>query len=317
MASAYRLIVLVWLAACVAACSDDDRQPIVIIPGSGGVGMGGMGAIGGSAGSAGLGGVSGSAGMAGVGGATATGGASGMAGIGGIAGGEPCSTDGMLSYAANVQPILQRCVDCHDDGGDSGLDARSLAGLLAGGAHGPAIAPGDCANSILYQKVSAAPPFGARMPLGGNPLSDAELQTICTWIDQGAVESVAPCPMGGAGGVGGVGGSAGSAGVGTSDVTPPTFDGPDDVEEQAAGCSVSWEPAQDDVSAPSAIVYEVFVLAEGGQLDLTMPALVTAPGATSAQLALAAGQDYDIVVLARDEAGNRDNNARTRECSLR
>jgi hypothetical protein len=273
---------------------------------------GGVGGTSGIGGAAGVGGASGIGGAAGVAGAAGVGGASGSGGSGGVM----CNTAGMLSYTTDVRPILGRCGECHDDGGDSGLDARSLAGLLAGGEHGPAIIAGDCAGSILYQKTGAMPPFGGRMPLGGVALTDAERATLCTWIDQGAVESVPPCPMAGAGGIGGAGGSAGMST--SSDVMPPFFDGVDRVEEQGDGCDLSWEPAQDDMTSPAALVYDVYVTSEGGVIDVAMPLLTTAPGLTSAHVSLAAGADYDIVVLARDEAGNRSTGVdAARECSLR
>jgi hypothetical protein len=295
MGSAYKLIAAC-IALCALSCSDEAGSAnIVMLVPSGAGGVGGSGSAAGSGGQ----------GTAGVSGMAATSVTGGMGGS--------CSTVGMLSFAQDIRPLLARCTSCHDDGGDSGLDARSLASLLAGGSHGPAVVAGDCASSLLYQKTGATPPFGARMPLDGGPLSEAERMTICSWIDQGAVESVPPCPMAGAGGT-----SGGAGGMGaTADVVPPTFDGVDDVEEQAGGCTAAWEPAQDDVSAPTAIVYDVYAVPEDSAIDVTMPVLTTAPGATSAQLTLAAGADYDILVLARDEAGNRDANDRTRACSLR
>ena len=44
------------------------------------------------------------------------------------------------------------------------------------------------ANSVLYQIVQANPPWpgGNRMPLGGPYLDATQIQTIATWIDQGA-----------------------------------------------------------------------------------------------------------------------------------
>lgn len=298
------MITAACLAVALTACSDEAKPNIVAIVGGG---------AGGAAGLGGIGGVSG-VGGAGVSGASGIGGSGGIAGAGGGmggAGGDACNTDGALSFAVDVQPILSRCVDCHDDGGEAGLDARSLAGLLAGGAHGPAIVAGDCASSLVYQKTSAMPPFGGRMPAGGAaPLTEAQRATICMWIDQGAVQSVAPCPMGGAGGM--AGGASGMSATG--DVTPPSFDGIDDVEEQAGGCTASWEAAQDDTSAAAAIVYDVFVGPKDA-VDYSTPVLTTAPGALSVLVPLTAGADYDIVVQARDEAGNRDANDRARECS--
>lgn len=47
--------------------------------------------------------------------------------------------------------------------------------------------PGNSTASYLYQKVIAGGNVtGGRMPLGGTPLSDAEINTIKNWIDEGA-----------------------------------------------------------------------------------------------------------------------------------
>lgn len=49
------------------------------------------------------------------------------------------------------------------------------------------VKPGDPAASYLYLKVTTTrPPRGARMPLGGPPLSNDELTTLRAWIAQGA-----------------------------------------------------------------------------------------------------------------------------------
>lgn len=71
----------------------------------------------------------------------------------------------------------------------TGLDLSSLASLRAGGAVSGAriVIAGDPCASILYQKVSTAPPFGSRMPLGGPPfLNPDQLRMLHDWIAEGA-----------------------------------------------------------------------------------------------------------------------------------
>ena len=49
------------------------------------------------------------------------------------------------------------------------------------------VVPGHPCSSVLVQKVSAAPPFGARMPLSGPPyLADDEIRVLHDWISEGA-----------------------------------------------------------------------------------------------------------------------------------
>jgi hypothetical protein len=91
-----------------------------------------------------------------------------------------------VSFRSNILPIFQRygCAGCH--GGNGGLFVQTVAQLLQGGLHGPAIVPGKPDASNLALKISAAPPFGDRMPQGGPYLPDSTIQTIRLWITQGA-----------------------------------------------------------------------------------------------------------------------------------
>jgi hypothetical protein len=93
-----------------------------------------------------------------------------------------------VSFSQTIRPIFANpsygCIGCH--GGTNGLSVGTVAGLLQGGLHGPAVIAGNSARSILVQKLSANPPFGDRMPLGANPLPDSTIQIIKSWIDQGA-----------------------------------------------------------------------------------------------------------------------------------
>ena len=96
-----------------------------------------------------------------------------------------------VSFSKDVRPVFADphvgCIGCH--GGTNNLFVGTVAGLLQGGLHGPAVIPGNSAGSILVQKIGPNPPFGARMPYGGTPLPDTTIQRIKDWIDQGALDN--------------------------------------------------------------------------------------------------------------------------------
>ncbi len=95
----------------------------------------------------------------------------------------------VVSFANHVSLIFQRygCSGCH--GGSGGLFVATVAQLLRGGDHGPAVVPGKADTSNLVRKLSAAPPFGDRMPQGGPYLADSTIQTIKLWINQGVKDN--------------------------------------------------------------------------------------------------------------------------------
>jgi hypothetical protein len=92
-----------------------------------------------------------------------------------------------VDYLRDVKPILARkCTSCHGalkQKAQLRLDAASL--ILKGGDQGPAVEPGKAAESLLIDAVTGANGV-QRMPLDGEPLSDAEIATLKAWIDQGA-----------------------------------------------------------------------------------------------------------------------------------
>jgi hypothetical protein len=53
----------------------------------------------------------------------------------------------------------------------------------------PRVAAGNANNSALYLKVIGDNTVGARMPLLGGPLSQAETDTIKAWINRGALNN--------------------------------------------------------------------------------------------------------------------------------
>jgi hypothetical protein len=50
----------------------------------------------------------------------------------------------------------------------------------------PLVMPGHPEISLLMLKLSPSPPCGSRMPVGGNPFTDPQLEMIRSWITAGA-----------------------------------------------------------------------------------------------------------------------------------
>jgi hypothetical protein len=109
-----------------------------------------------------------------------------------------------VSFARDVAPLFRGQAgpagcNCHLAGDpspiglqESGLELTSYASLRRGGARSGAaiVIPGRPCESILWQKLSAGPPFGARMPFAGPPfVSDEARLRIADWIAEGALEN--------------------------------------------------------------------------------------------------------------------------------
>ena len=97
----------------------------------------------------------------------------------------PTETPTSVSFTNDILPILQdHCINCH--GGqkiEEGLIMRSRAELMAGSNNGPVILPGDAANSLLVEMIASQ-----KMPKKGPKLTQAQIQLIVDWINQGAPE---------------------------------------------------------------------------------------------------------------------------------
>ena len=107
-----------------------------------------------------------------------------------------------VSFSNDIRPIFNQMVggcSCHMSGANgvgqgtalSGLNLSSLTALRAGGVHSGTqiVVDGQPCASILFQKVSDAPPYGSRMPLGGPYLSQTQLALIHDWIAEGAADN--------------------------------------------------------------------------------------------------------------------------------
>lgn len=106
-----------------------------------------------------------------------------------------------VSFTDDVLPLFTRSggqggCSCHQPGNksttgidQSGLSLESSAALKRGGnnSHDTIVVPGDPCSSIIVQKVSSAPPFGARMPPSGPPfMTPDEIALLSDWIYEGA-----------------------------------------------------------------------------------------------------------------------------------
>lgn len=88
-----------------------------------------------------------------------------------------------VSFANDVLPILEsRCIKCH--GGDKieeGLLMRTYEEIMAGSDNGPIVVPGDVANSLMVELVTAN-----EMPKRGPKLTPPQIQIITEWVAAGA-----------------------------------------------------------------------------------------------------------------------------------
>ncbi|MGI9518952.1 MAG: DUF1549 domain-containing protein [Pirellulaceae bacterium] len=97
--------------------------------------------------------------------------------------------DEPVSYASDVRPLLAaNCFGCHQGARhEGGYVMTAFDALLGGGDSGsPAIVPGNPDESYLLDLITAHD-GQAEMPPTGLPLSDDAVETIRTWIADGAV----------------------------------------------------------------------------------------------------------------------------------
>ncbi len=105
---------------------------------------------------------------------------------------------GTVSFKDGVFPVIKKhCLPCHseDNFNPSELSLDSYGLLMQGGKNGTLLVAGKASESLLVRKLGEKPPFGDRMPLNKKQvisegkakyLTDAELNLIAKWIDQGA-----------------------------------------------------------------------------------------------------------------------------------
>ncbi len=87
-----------------------------------------------------------------------------------------------LTYNGSIGALFEaRCASCHGEGGLSGLNLSTYAGVLAGGLSGPAVIPGDPDASLAIIKQTTQAPHFAQ-------LNAEELTLLRDWIESGAPE---------------------------------------------------------------------------------------------------------------------------------
>ncbi len=91
--------------------------------------------------------------------------------------------------AQTLFPTDCATAQCHSTAvKQQGLDLQSpdvlarLVGVPATGGPGLLIDPSTPQASVIYAKLTATPPFGARMPFGETPLDDGTVACVLQWI---------------------------------------------------------------------------------------------------------------------------------------
>jgi len=106
-----------------------------------------------------------------------------------------------VSFKDDIKPILtSNCVMCHDGSNGvgfvkSGFSVQSYNSFMKGTKFGPVIVAGDSISSTLYRLIDHMADPKIQMPPHHDttlaeqklkPLTSAQIETIKTWIDQGA-----------------------------------------------------------------------------------------------------------------------------------
>jgi len=88
-----------------------------------------------------------------------------------------------ISYSLTIQPIFTaNCTSCH--GGSGGLTLTSYSDLMGN----DVVDPGNSMTSKLIQKLRGTA-SGSQMPKNQDPLDEATINLIETWIDEGALDN--------------------------------------------------------------------------------------------------------------------------------
>ncbi len=95
----------------------------------------------------------------------------------------------------------------------------------------------------------------------------------------------------------------------TADDQAPNFAGATSATPRGAtNIDISWDAASDDVTAPENITYQIYVSDAASGQDFTNPSQSVTAATTTTVTDLDRDTSYFVVVRARDEAGNEDQN---------
>jgi mono/diheme cytochrome c family protein len=93
-----------------------------------------------------------------------------------------------ISFKRQVEPLIARwCLPCHQpENVTANLDMSSREAMLKGGDSGPLFVPGKADESLIVKRLTQDTIQAPQMPPGERKFTDAELQIIKDWINQGA-----------------------------------------------------------------------------------------------------------------------------------
>ena len=91
-----------------------------------------------------------------------------------------------VSFQTDVMPVLQGyCANCHGiERVSRGLDLQTYASTMKGSQNGAMVIPGDALNSPLVKSI-----LSGKMPKKGPKPSEADVDLLIRWIDQGALDN--------------------------------------------------------------------------------------------------------------------------------
>jgi len=107
----------------------------------------------------------------------------------------------LSSIQTNVFALKCAVAGCHVTGGIAPMSLElgnafnnlvNASSVAYGNPRLLRVKPNDALNSVLYLKIIGDPQIGgtqARMPLGLGPMSNAEVNAIQTWINNGALNN--------------------------------------------------------------------------------------------------------------------------------
>lgn len=99
----------------------------------------------------------------------------------------------VMVYRDLVEPVFDlKCMDCHEEGNAKGrLRMDTYAELMKGGSLGESVIPGDAEGSELVFRLILPLDDDERMPPANeDQLTEAEIELVKWWIEQGAAEDL-------------------------------------------------------------------------------------------------------------------------------
>jgi mono/diheme cytochrome c family protein len=98
----------------------------------------------------------------------------------------PPAASHTVDFKSEIKPILEvSCIQCHGRGKAAGrFSVEDRESTLRGGVSGPAVVPGDSADSYFIELVAGIDPVSI-MPQKGTRLTDEQVGLLRAWIDQG------------------------------------------------------------------------------------------------------------------------------------